>query len=359
MSAELDYSLSNTANVFSVTKTMWHREGIILPVAPTREEAQELCHMNYDLIKVPNFRKVEYDQEAFPNVEPDYVQTGGFTVVRTDTNAELGQVGQYYTPVPNDMAFRILDPLLDEGHLRLETGGVLREGRDAWLLGQWNFLSMAPYVQEVFHELGLAPFSVVIANHDGKRKLIVGRTSVRIVCANTQEMSIQEMTGRKTMVQIAHQGDVEQKLVEAAEEVFGDVVNRFEAVAKAYRALKRTTIDRLVFERLVLDTVAPDPRQNPKFNPESKLAEVVVDRADRKRAEITRLWTAGKGHTGDHSAWEALQGTYEALDHNEELWPNRGGSWRTLSSLAGTMKEQKELVMARLVRHADKLAISA
>ena len=89
----------------------------------------------------------------------------------------------------------------------------------------------------------------------------------------------------------------------------------------------KTTITPGIFRKLVLDVVAPDPRQKKTWNPEAKLAAAVVDRYERKTAEVTRLWTEGKGHTGEPTAWVALTGCVEAIDFNRSLWPTRAGCY--------------------------------
>jgi hypothetical protein len=98
--------------------------------------------------------------------------------------------------------------------------------------------------------------------------------------------------------------------------------------------------------------VAPDPRRDSQFNPSAKLADAVVARADRKRAEVRRLWTEGKGHSGERNAWFAYNGATEALDHNRELWPTRSGAWRTASLLTGNLSQMKARVVENLVDFA-------
>lgn len=129
-------------------------------------------------------------------------------------------------------------------------------------------------------------------------------------------------------------------------------MDRFEVIAGQYRLLMNSRLQEESFDRMVLDVVAPDPRKHPQFNPEAKLAELVVERATKKRAEVRRLWTDGKGHTGNRSAWEAYNAAVEALDHNRELWPTRAGSWRTASLLDGQLAEMKNRVLDGLVEFA-------
>jgi hypothetical protein len=65
-----------------------------------------------------------------------------------------------------------------------------------------------------------------------------------------------------------------------------------------------------------------------------------------------RLWTEGKGHTGEKNAWFALNAAYELLDHNRELYPTRAGSFRTASLLTGELALMKGRVTDGLVNYA-------
>jgi hypothetical protein len=61
-------------------------------------------------------------------------------------------------------------------------------------------------------------------------------------------------------------------------------------------------------------------------------------------------WTAlflayskdGKGHTGEPTAWFALNAVVEALDFNQTLWPSRAGCFRTASLLDGELGQTQE-----------------
>jgi len=236
----------------------------------------------------------------------------------------------------------------------IETGGVLREGADAWLLVRWDLGKFGPDVKEVFdRDGGILPYATVMANHNGRRGVMLGHTAIRIVCANTLGMAESEAAGNASRWRtIAHKADARTKLVEAAQELFSGVVERFEVIARQYQRLMNCRLQEESFSRMVLDVVAPDPRKHPQFNPEAKLAELVMERAMKKRAEVRRLWTEGKGHTGNRSAWEAYNAAVEALDHNRALWPTRAGSWRTASLLGGELARMKNLVLDRLVGHA-------
>jgi phage/plasmid-like protein (TIGR03299 family) len=247
--------------------------------------------------------------------------------------------------VTNAEAFTVLRPLVDDGTLKLETGGTLRQGRDAWLMGRWDLARFGRLARETFAD-ELAAYTAVLANHSGRRGLLIGNTPIRIVCANTLGQA--ETEGRSRWQIVYHSGGAKGRLAEVARELFGNVVERYEVMARHYAAMQARRLSEDEFGKLVLDVIAPDPRKHPKFNVEAATAEGVVERAMKKRDEVRRLWFAGRGHTGEPTAWYAYNGAVEALDHNRELWPTRAGAWRTASLIDGTLAEMKNKVLDNL-----------
>lgn len=337
MAHQLQFT-DGAADFFSVKELAWHREGHILTAAPSYDEALALAHLDYEVEKQQTFRAV--GDGTFAPSDLAYV------TVRKDTGLELGSVGPDYTVVQNRDAFRVLKPLIDEGIALLDTGGVIRNGADAWLLTKWNLDKFGPVVRDVFGD-ELLPYSVIATNHNGRRGVAVMETPIRIVCANT--LSLAEGDGGTKMITVRHTGDAEARLVEAAHSLWGGVIQRYEVVAEQYRVLKGRFLDEAMFRSLVIDAALPDPRKAPKFNPDARLAEMVVDRYERKVGIITSLWTGGTGHTGDHSAWEAYNGLVEGIDHRPDLFPTRGGTYRTASLLDGKLAQLKRTVLTNLL----------
>jgi hypothetical protein len=106
------------------------------------------------------------------------------------------------------------------------------------------------------------------------------------------------------------------------------------------------------FKEMVIDELADNPLESKKFNPDGKLAKVVLERYEIKQKELFRLWTNGKGHTGEKNAWFALNAAIEAVDHNKQLWPNRSGTWRSGNLLVGELGKMKGEVTDNLVNYA-------
>jgi phage/plasmid-like protein (TIGR03299 family) len=341
MAAELTYDKHGVAALFSTRLTPWHREGHVLDGHPSYHEAMQLVGFNYPMEKLPYHR---------PLPDGTTVQSNeAYFIFRRDTQKVLGSVGSQYEIVPNKVAFAPLQPLVDQGVLKLETGGVLREGADAWLLGQWDLSKFGDVAKEVFGN-EILPYATVMANHSGRRGILLGSTSIRICCSNT--LGAAERDGVSRWTQINHRAGAQSRLFEAANEMFSRVVERFDVIARQYRLLMKTTITPGIFRKLVLDVVAPDPRQKKTWNPEAKMAAAVVERHERKTAEVTRLWTEGDGHTGEPTAWLAYNGVCQALDFNRQLWPTRAGCYRTASLLTGELVAAKNRVLDGLVEFA-------
>ena len=304
MAHELMFTNGKAACFSAGRVTPWHGEGHIIDGHPSYQEAIQLVGFNYPMEKLPYHR---------PLPDGTTVQSNeAYFIFRRDTQKVLGSVGSQYEIVPNEVAFAPLQPLVDQGVLKLETCGVLRGGADALIMGQLVLTKFGVMAKEVFCSEGILPYATVMANHSGRRGILLGSTAIRIICSNT--LGAAERDGVSRWTQINHRADAQSRLFEAANEMFGRVVERLETISRQYKLLMKTTLTPQLFKKLVLDVVAPDPRQNKTWNPEAKLAAAVVDRHERKQAEVTRLWTQGDGHSGEPTAWMAYNGVCQALE---------------------------------------------
>lgn len=340
-----------------VQRTAWHQLGELLPGAPSLEDAVRLIRADYTVEKRP-VRFSSRDENGQATVS---VSKLAFLNVRTDTGAELGAVGPLYQPVQNIDAFRAtIGPLLDSGVLTLETGAVLKDGGKAFLLGRLKFDHFGPIAAEVFEAEGILPYVGISTDHSGGRGNLLALTMIRWVCANTlgmDEVSAREaeQSGKASdrLVTIPHLGDAHGKHVVAAEKLIGNLVAKAETIAKSYKLLREAKLDRWLFNALALiPVIGVHPTQRKEFNPEAKLADSVVDRYEQRVKGLTTLWESGKGHVGDHSAWEAYNGVVEGIDHDENLFPSRSGVFRLGALLNGDLRQKKDRALNRLTSYA-------
>jgi phage/plasmid-like protein (TIGR03299 family) len=358
MSAELDYTNAQTvnnravANMFTVKQTAWHRDGHVLTTAPRDiDAALTLINGNYTVEKRP----VTYTRTDGTTAESKLA----FLTYRTDTDTELGSVGPIYQCVQGrDAMHATLSPMIDAGVLTLETGGVLREGADMWLLGKFNLSAFGPNAQEVFGS-EVEPYALVKVNHSGRRNNEIALTMIRVVCANTLGMVEGEIDGghgESKSASVRHTGDATQKMIEGAEKVFGGLVAKCELVAKSYKMMKETQLTPSQFRALVLvPALGVHPTRRKGWNPEAKQADTVVNRYEKKGAEIVRLWTEGDGHTGNGSAWEAYNGLVQAVDHDSDMFPTKSGVYRSAQLMHGYLRDMKDAASVELVKFAEEV----
>lgn len=317
MAHELDTRENGIASIFSVKETPWHSLGTILKAAPKFIDAMELGGLNFNVDLRPMKALVPVNDSG-DTIEVDVPEN--FAVVRDDRKSVLGVVGPSYRVLQNAEAFGVLEPLLDAGLASLETGGTLREGRDVWMMVRFNIDDAK--VREVFGK-EVVPFGLISNNHNGSRKVVLQETPIRVVCANTLGMAL-GAKGAKAIT-VRHTANVKVNVVDAAKELFATLTTRYVTIANQYEALKLMRLTERKFEKLVLDVVAPLPEApTGERATKNKIATAAYDRAlaraEEKRSSLTELWTAGDGHTGDHSAWEAYNAVTQSVDHDGEMW---------------------------------------
>jgi phage/plasmid-like protein (TIGR03299 family) len=315
MAHELDTLENGTAAMFSVRETPWHRLGTTLTDAPNFDDAMELGGLNFEVERRPLTTTFEVREGETIEVQvPE-----NFAVVRTDrANADgiLGVVGSAYRELQNRDAFAVLEPLLDRGVASLETGGTLRGGRDVWMMVRFNIQD-----EKVQKALGseVVPFGLISNNHNGSRQVTLQQTPIRVVCANTLAMA----HGMKGGIKVRHTTNVKTRHIDAAEVLFKSLVESYRDIADQFNALRAATLTEEMFKATVLDVLAAlptAPKSERKDNIAKAAFEKATERATAKRDRLTYLWTNGDGHTGDLSAWEAVNGAVQSLDHDEDMW---------------------------------------
>ncbi|MBN8832335.1 MAG: DUF932 domain-containing protein, partial [Sphingomonadales bacterium] len=61
---------------------------------------------------------------------------------------------------------------------------------------RWDLDRFGPDARDVFaRDGGLLPYATVMANHSGRRGVLLGHTAIRVVCANTLGAAEREADG--------------------------------------------------------------------------------------------------------------------------------------------------------------------
>lgn len=267
-------------------ETPWHGLGTKLDEPATAAEAIEAAGLNYEV----DLRPIVTD-DGIPIPKRK-------AVVRNDSNAVLGVVGNSYQPVQNHQCFGFLDSVVEDGQLRYHTAGALGQGEKVWMLAKMPHEIRIKNSEDVTEQ-----FLLLSNSHDGSSALRVFFTPIRVVCANTLGMA--ERRGRGQGVSIIHKGDLDEKVTEArdilgfAKRFYDDLEDRIIRLANHYPSRRQLEI--------YFSMLYPD-------HPEAKNR-----RAENVRKELFRLFESGRGQEileTKRTTWAAFNAVTEFVDHH-------------------------------------------
>lgn len=201
---------------FSVQEKAWHGLGQIVEDYPTSEEAIKHAGLDYEVVKSPLFTKGSGITETENGMEvssselevPNY-----FANIRTDNNAVLGVVGKDYHIVQNHEAFSFFDAIVGGGEgILYETAGALGNGKRIFITAK-----LPDYIRVGNGDDVTEKYIFLTTSHDGSGSITAAFTPIRIVCQNTLNASLRNMSN---VVRIRHTSGAKQRL-ENAHKVMG------------------------------------------------------------------------------------------------------------------------------------------
>jgi len=235
---------------FSVKEKAWHGLGQIVEGYPTSKEALELAGLNYTVEKRPLFT---YDTENYnadkdediiiPEIEvPNY-----FATIRTDTDQVLGLVGNDYKIVQNVDAFTFFDSIVGGDGIMYETAGALGKGEKIFITAK-----LPDYIKVGSDDL-IEKYIFLTTSHDGSGSITAAFTPVRIVCANTLSMALNNCAN---VVKIRHTDSAQEQLKQAHKimGISNTLTAQLDAIFNQWAKVKITDKEVL---RLIQETMSP------------------------------------------------------------------------------------------------------
>ncbi|SEW24599.1 phage/plasmid-like protein TIGR03299 [Chryseobacterium wanjuense] len=196
---------------FSVKEKAWHNLGQVVDQYPTSEEAIRHAGLDYEVLKTPLYTKGSGIIETAGGIEivsnelhvPDY-----FANIRTDNNTVLGVVGKDYQIVQNREAFSFFDAIVGSGEgILYETAGALGQGERIFITAK-----LPDYIRVGNGDDVTEKYIFLTTSHDGSGSITAAFTPIRIVCQNTLNASLRNMTN---VVRIKHTAGAKQRLEDA------------------------------------------------------------------------------------------------------------------------------------------------
>jgi len=195
---------------FSVKEKAWHGLGQIVESYPTSAEAIKFAGLDYSVEKRPLFT---YDSENYrANKETDIIipeikVPDFYATIRTDNEQILGVVGREYEVIQNRDAFSFFDAIVgDKEGILYETAGALGKGEKIFITAK-----LPGYIRVGSDDL-IEKYLFLTTSHDGYGSITAAFTPVRIVCNNTLNAALSNMSN---CIKIRHTQSAQDKLKEA------------------------------------------------------------------------------------------------------------------------------------------------
>lgn len=323
----LDFQRGTAA--FVTRKEAWHGLGVVIDRDMSAAEALRLGNLDFQVEKSPN-------RHLLPTGETLISDTSFFTF-RTDTNFVLGdRLGKTYEVVQNEEALGVVDAIVNQGGLVVESAGSLRNGCTVFMCCRLPESIKVGGTDEVKQYL------IIATGHDGNTPILAYFSNVRVVCNNTLQMSFRDATKKHSIRHTRSAGD---KLNEALR-LMGLVAKNQAVVSEQYDRMAEIKLSQDQFWNYV-GNVFMSPAEIKALQDGKKAAEVISTRKQNTINQVLQFAATGVGQreAGEGSAWAAYNAITGHFTHNAR---HENAEARMESLLFGSAADtmEKALILA-------------
>ena len=320
MAHEIDFS-NNQANIAYVGDTPWHGLGQRLSQGAPIDQWRVEAGLNWDAKRA----QILFTEDNIEEIANPVLMKGTSTILyRSDTKSQLGIVSPDYKIVQPGEVLEFFRDIVARGDMEIETAGALDGGRKVWALAKTN---------QDFRIMGqdkVEGYLLLATSFDGTLSTRAQFTSVRVVCNNTLQMSLQGAKG----ISIPHSAQFNADGVKIDLGVLDGGFKNFEEQANALANRRLTSKESMTYIMKVL-TGEIDP-------------EKLSTRAANTVKGVHDLYM-GKGmgsnlRSAEASAWGALNAITEYIDH--ESGRNVNNRFRSAQFGKGAAIKNDALVQA-------------
>ena len=296
MAHELETVNGQTAFA-SLREPAWHGLGTVFAEEVNTSKMLELAHLNDWNVRLEDVAM----PEGF-NSDKGYsfvTRTNPFDRTQNDV---LGVVGERYVPLQNEDLFSFGDNLLDGGG-RWETAGSIKGGRQV-------FGSIALERETILDPNGVSDkvksYLLINTSHDGSVAIQASITPVRVVCANTLNLALSSIKGKKGIKQtfkIRHTSTADGKIATAREALglANAYLDEFDILAKS---MIEKEITKAQFDNIIA-LAYPAPEKDAKGSFKKHNSKIDL---------INGIYVGKYNDTIAGTAWGAFNALTERLD---------------------------------------------
>ena len=334
-----------------------HGLGIIVEDAPTPLEALVMAGLDHDIIQRPLITR-RHEKREF---EVDGKMCGREVMVqeiveshvanyRSDTNTLIGVVSAKYQPIQNKVMAEFCEALVEEGDVKCETVGSIRNGAKLWFLLKGDSFEVANG-DEIY------PYFLVSNGHDGQTMFRGTPSTIRAVCSNTLHAVIPNMdTGTlgSSAFRFKHTSNILDR-VEEARAAIKNYTTIQEGFKEVIGVLSSKDMNQEDVQKFFLENYTRDFGEIPS-NPKDGHERRRYDKAQSALSSFSQRFDSELLISGA-SAWNALNSYTGLIQHDQKA---RGGDdadrveKRVESNLFGLNQERSQAAL----ENAFKMAIS-
>lgn len=239
---------TNQHSFFSVKQKAWHGLGQIVDQYPTSSEAIAFAGLDFEVTKKRLFVKndpLRIDTGDTPAVieVPNY-----FATVREDNKTPLGVVGNDYHIVQNREAFSFFDAIVKGEGILYETAGALGKGERIFITAK-----LPGYIKVGSDDL-IEKYLFLTNSHDGSGSITAAFTPIRVVCQNTLNAAMQNLSN---VVRIRHTANAKDRL-QQAHKVMGIVSHLSGQMEPVFNKWSKVRITDRELKKLIELAMAPN-----------------------------------------------------------------------------------------------------
>lgn len=315
MAHELEINeATGEASFASLRQPAWHNLGTVFQDEVSTAEMLSLAHLDNWNVRLED---VAIPAGFASDKSYSFVsRTNPFNQDQTDI---LGVVGERYVPLQNEDLFSFGDNLLDGGG-RWETAGSIKGGRVVFgSIALTNSITLDPN--------GIADkidnYLLINTSHDGSIAIQASITPVRVVCANTLNLALSSLKGKKGIKQtfkIRHTQTAEGKIA-VARQALGLANSYIDEFSLLANKLIETEITKAQFDKLVA-LAYPAPEKDSKGSVKKHSGKVDL---------LQDIYVGQYNNTISGTAWGALNAMTERLDWFRN---SRGGNGESIYASA-------------------------
>lgn len=299
MAHEIDMTTGKAGIAYANgTAVPWHGLGQTVNPSATIEEWRAAGGLAWDAVQTPVIFNDKNDEYAFWKERQ--------VLYRSDTGKPLSVVSKDYKTVQPADVLGFFKTLADKGGFEIETVGSLKEGRRIWALARVG--ENAAVMDDK-----VAPYLMLATSYDGTIATVAQFTSIRVVCNNTLQSSLQNESGAGR-VTIPHSAIFDASKVR---QDLGIAINSWERFLADANRLAERKISDPEMDAFLLELIEPP------YGKSYTVEQVRSSKGYRRIAELFKGEQIGAGQDAiDGTAWGLLNATTQYIDHEKGRLPD-------------------------------------